>query len=290
MLYRLLLAITLFGVAIFWGVSSPNGFLKCANFIVVDELPNLAEEPSQLLADPAALLKDIPYAESAESPWLIEPDARVKLVFERGLGNCAYLSRGLARVLQLQGIPYNIIWLMDREDVSSGIGHTVVECPLRMSGFEGRAIIDILEGGVLMTGDAPVVTEKLLVHEPIEGVSIRSFNSRKDTAAPYYDLWMRSTVVGVTTSSEMNRYFSLLKATYVNFGYSRIEKLLYNVGAMVMGLFPSVYILQSEMARFDAMFQFEIVMARIMIWCLRVLGLMLIVDICIRLAQLLRRA
>lgn len=288
-MYRCLLAIVLFGVAVFWGISSPNGFLKCANFIVVDELPRVAEGPSQPLADPAQLLADIPYDEFAESPWVIEPDERVKLVFEQGLGNCAYMSRGLARVLQLQGVPYNVIWLMDREEVSGGIGHTVVECPLRMGGFEGRAIIDILEGGVLMAREKPVVTDRLLLHEPIEGASIRSFNSRKDTVTTYYDLWMRSNVIGVTPSSELNRYFGLLKKFYANAGYSRIEKLVYNVGAMVLGVFPSVYILPSEIARFDGMFQFEIAMARMMIWCIRALGLMLCIDICIRLARPLRR-
>jgi hypothetical protein len=291
LLYRGLCAVVLFGVAVFWGFSSPNGFLKCANLVTVDRLPELNAGANTRYADPASLLGDIPYDEYAESPWLIEPDRRLELVFERGLGNCAYLSRGLARRLQLDGIPYNVIWLMDRNDTRSGSGHTVVECPVRVDSVEGNGIIDMLEGGVPVSTDGNLVTRaELLTHAAIEGLRIRSFNERKDDESAYYGPWMSSTVLGITTSEELNRYFNLLKVFYVDFGYSRIEKLIYNLGAITLGLFPTVYITPDELRRFDGFFQFEIAMARVMIWCVRALIFMATIDIALRLGGLILRA
>lgn len=276
--YRLLIAILFLGVANFWGCSSPNGFLKCANFIRTDELPRPRGPEGVKVADPEALIAPIPYDEFAESPWLIEPDARVQLVFERGLGNCAYQSRGLARVLQRDGVHYTLVWIMDRAQTRAGAGHTVVECPITLDGQKAIGLIDMLEGGVPEVGGRPIDVSDLVRHEAMPDVRIRSFNAHKDDRSIYYGASLEDGVIGVTLGEDLNRYFDFLKLTYFNLGFPRAEKLIYNVGGMVLGVFPPVYITNSEASRFDAWFLVEIAIARTMIWTTRILLVMLAFD------------
>jgi hypothetical protein len=277
MMYRLILVVLLLGIANFWGFSSPNGFLKCANFIKVAELPALgASGPA---VDPADLLFNIPYDWAAPSPSLVEPDERERLVFERGRGNCAYMSRGLARRLQRMGVPYQIVWIMNRHDTREGSGHTVVAAPLSIGGGQSViGIIDMLEGGVPSTQGRPLTRELLLTHKRISEVAIEPFNPRADTNSPYYGSFLEDAVIGITRGEELNLYFNIIKTTYIDLQSHRLEKLMYNLTGIVLGLFPSVYITGDEIRRFDGWFQFEIALARTMIWACRILLVMLLID------------
>jgi hypothetical protein len=281
MFYRLLLAVLFLGVANFWGCSSPNGFLKCANFIRTDALPRPEGPEGVKAANPAALIAPIPYDEFEESPWVIEPDVRVHLVFELGLGNCAYMSRGLGRVLQKEGVPYTVVWIMDREQTRAGVGHTVVECPIQLGETTTIGLIDMLEGGVPEVDGRAINVTDLIRHSSMPEARIRSFNAHKDERSVYYGPLLEDSVIGVTTGEDMNRYFEFLKLTYFDVGYPRIEKLIYNVGGMVLGVFPPVYITPSEAKRFDSWFVFEIAIARTMIWTTRILLVMLVFDGCL---------
>jgi len=290
LLYRWLLAILLAGVAVFWGFSTPNGFLKAANMKVVDGLPAAPEDAANEHLRAAELLQGIPYDQSSDSsPWNIDLDDRVRLVFEHGHGDCSYKSRALARVLQLKQVPFRVIWIMDRFAISSGQGHTVVECPIEIPGFRGFAIIDMLEGGVPCSGNRPIRLDDLLRHEPIDGFRINSLNSRVDDSSVHYGDSLKNSVVGVSTSSDYATYFGFLDHFHVNLGHPKLEKLVYNLGASILGVFPSVYVTREEIQRYGGGFLLEIAIAKILIWAARLLALLTLLDLIAKLAGAVHR-
>jgi hypothetical protein len=84
--------------------------------------------------------------------------------------------------------------------------------------------------------------------------------------------------IGTTTSEDMNRYMDWMAQFYVPLGNYRLEKGLYVVGAMVVGVYPRTLITATEFARFDGWFRMEILLAGSMIWSLRLLSLIVAVD------------
>jgi hypothetical protein len=278
--YRLLLALVLVGVANFWGFSSPNGFVKCAAIEHVQKLPLLPASGFRYFFQPELLMANLPRgSQNSAEPWIIDPDTRAKLVIEQGLGNCSYRSKGLARVLQGIEVPYSIVWIMHQSSVRSGNGHTVIECPVQLNDYHGLSIVDMLEGGVPFFDGRPTRAEDLLTHKPLVGTEIRTFSNQYDNSSIYYSAFLADAAVGITTSEDMNRYMDAISATYLDVGYPKFEKAVYVLGAMIVGVYPPVYMTSGEIARFDVWFRFEMFLARSMIWAIRVMLLLAVVDI-----------
>ena len=279
--YRILLAVLLTGVSNFWGFSSPNGFVKCASMKQVTSLPLVKSDSSRYFINPDDLLRHVPRSTDEEEnakEWMIDPDLRTQQVFEQGVGNCSFRSKALARVLQKMEVPYSIVWIMHAKDVRNGAGHTVIECPIQLGDYQGSGIIDMLEGGVPYRGLRPVMTEDLLQHLPIDELHLRTFNSAYDSSSRYYGEFLVDAAIGSTTSEDMNQYMDWMAQFYVPLGSYRLEKGLYVVGAMVVGVYPRTLITATEFARFDGWFRMEILLASSMIWSVRLLGLIVAVD------------
>ncbi len=278
--YRLLIGLLLVGVSNFWGFSSPNGFVKCASIIEVNDLPLLQGNEFRYFVDPRQILAPLPSGETEfDEAWIIDPDLRLKRVFEGGVGNCAFRSKALARKLQGMGVPYNIVWVMHAAKARGGEGHTLVECPIQVNEFQGAGLIDMLEGGVPLSNLRPLQVEDLLSHSEISEFRMQTFSPLYDSLSSYYGPYLTDAAIGVTTSGDMNKYSDFIARVYTPLGYYRLEKGVYIVGAMVLGYYPPVYMSSTEIARFDAWFHFEIVLARAMIWAIRLLIAMGIIDI-----------
>lgn len=278
LLYRVLAVILLLGVANFWGCSSPNAFLKCASIEIVSSYPEI--ECDVAAFDPRPTLELIPNHsdESETGIWGIDPDQRVKLVLETGMGNCAVKSRALGRILQTLGIPYQIVWIMNTDEARSGVGHTIVRCPIRQGSAINVGIVDMLEGGIPRSDGRLLDLKDLQLHEPIRAFRVEALTMHDDASSEYYGTALKHSVIAISRGSDFNRYFDFLKLTYVNTGVPRLEKLVYTVGSTILGIYPMVLITSDEMARFDTWFRVEVAIARTMIWAVRVLTLMLIID------------
>jgi hypothetical protein len=66
--------------------------------------------------------------------------------------------------------------------------------------------------------------------------------------------------------------------------------MIYILGAMVVGKYPPVYMMPTELSRFDPWFRFEIWLARSLVWSIRLLLLMVIVHVCVRFWNWTRQA
>lgn len=285
-LLRGVLAVMLLGIANFWGISSPNAFPKCSSIVEVDALPAIALAPVDRSLDVRRLLARIPYERSLATPssWIIHPDRRVEFVLETGGGDCATKSRALARILQASDIPYSLVFVMDADEAETGAGHTVVECPVDMDGVRGIGVVDMLNASVVTVDGRLMTVDDMLPHAPLDAEFLRA-NENCRIDARYYGEFMANTVVGVSRGEELNRYFDFIAQTHVAMGSEGLEKVVFIAGALVLGVYPAVYMTSEDIARLDGWLQFEVVLAHAVIWAVRALGVLAVIDILAQLAQ-----
>ena len=285
-LLRAVLAVILLGIANFWGISSPNAFPKCCSIVEVESIPALPPEPSGPTLDVRRLLARIPYERSLSMPssWIIHPDRRVDFVLETGGGDCATKSRALARILQASEIPYSLVFVMDALEAETGAGHTVVECSIEVDGIRGVGIVDMLNASVITVDGRLMTVGDLLPHVPIDvQLVVANENCRVD--ARYYGDYLLNTVVGVSRGDELNRYFDFIAGTHVAIGSEGLEKVAFIAGALVLGIYPAVYMTSDDIARLDGWLQFEVVLAHAVIWAVRALGALVVIEIIAQLAE-----
>ena len=285
-LLRAVLAVILLGIANFWGISSPNAFPKCCSIVEVDALPAVAPEPAGRVLDVRRLLARIPYERSLSTPssWIIHPDRRVEFVLETGGGDCATKSRALARILQASDIPYALVFVMDANEAETGAGHTVVECPIDIDGIRGVGVIDMLNASVVTVDGRLLTTRDLLPHVPVDAELVRA-NENCRVDARYYGEYLLNTVVGVSSGEELNRYFDFIAGTHVALGSEGLEKVAFIAGALVLGIYPAVYMTSEDIARLDGWLQFEVVLAHAVIWAVRALAVLVVIEIIAQLAE-----
>lgn len=285
-LLRAVFAVVLLGIANFWGISSPNAFPKCCSIVEAGDLPVVSFDPAGRVLDVRRLLARIPYERSVSTPssWIIHPDRRVDFVLETGGGDCATKSRALARILQGSDIPYSLVFVMDANEAATGAGHTVVECPVDLDGVRGIAIVDMLNASVVTVGGRPLVVGDLLAHAPLDVELVRA-NENCRIDARYYGDYLRNTVVGVSRGDEINRYFDVIAGTHVAIGSEGLEKVAFIAGALVLGIYPAVYMTSEDIGRLDGWLRFEVVLAHAVIWAVRVLGVLVVIEIIAQLAE-----
>ena len=285
-LLRAVLAVIFLGIANFWGISSPNAFPKCCSIVEVDALPAVIPDSSDRALDVRRLLARIPYERSLATPssWIIHPDRRVEFVLETGGGDCATKSRALARILQASGIPYSLVFVMDAHEAETGAGHTVVECPIVIDGIRGVGIVDMLNASVVTIDGRPMTADDLLPHVPVD-VELVCANEKCRIDARYYGEYLRGSVVGVSRGEELNRYFDFIARAHVAVGSEGLEKVAFIAGALVLGIYPAVYMTGADIARLDGWLHFEVLLAHAVIWAVRALGVLVTIEIIAQLAD-----
>jgi hypothetical protein len=285
-LLRAVLAVLLLGIANFWGISSPNAFPKCCSIVKTETLPQVTPGEAGRALDVRRLLARIPYERSLAAPssWIIHPDRRVEFVMETGGGDCATKSRALARILQASNIPYSLVFVMDAAEAETGAGHAVVECPIDVDGIRGVGIVDMLNASVVTVDGRPMTVGDLLPHAPVDVEFVRA-NENCRVDARYYGEYLRNTVVGVSRGEELNRYFDFIAGIHVALGSEGLEKVVFIAGALVLGIYPAVYMTSGDIARLDGWLQFEVVLAHAVIWAVRALGLLVVIEVIAQLAE-----
>ncbi len=274
------LAVVLAGIANFWGISAPNAFPKCCSIVTVDALPEVPRGNVDVALDVRDLVAAIPYDRSSGVPssWIIHPDRRAEFVQRTGGGDCATKSRALARILQRSGIPYSLVFIMDADEAETGAGHTVVECSMDIDGSRGVGIVDMLNASVVTLDGRPLTVPDLLQHRPL-AVELECMNAGCAVDGRYYGDYLSDSVIGVSRSEELNRYFDFIAWAYFPMGSEGIEKIAFVAGALVLGIYPAVYMTAGDLARLDGWLQFEVVLAHAVIWAIRALALLLLIDL-----------
>ncbi len=239
--------------------------------IVPYDLDNLVLPKRQVGAlDVSELIQAIPYSNNASMIYDVNPQDRYYRSIRLGYGNCSNLAFGMAYYLAQKGQAYQVVHFMPYEGFLKGVGHTVVNMPYILDGAPRVGIVDILEGGLPKIGEQYVDLSSLR-KKALQGLKIFPLSARKDNVSPYYEDFLNNSVVGVVKSDEIESYFKFVKSIYFPFGSKKLERILFNGLAIVVGVYPRIYVDQKDCDVLFAPHFWLKVSADILLFSLRIL-------------------
>jgi hypothetical protein len=224
---------------------SPVAFQK-VNAIKVGTCA-VPESGKYLAAD--QVIGAIPYLEVPGDVFSISPEEKHRRTILEGDGNCSNLVFGLAYDLLQKGIDFEIVHLLP-EGFLAGEGHTVLRLPMVLNGKRFVGLLDVLNAGVPVTTSGPIDLYELRGSEEL---SVLALNSRRMPQNVYYDpQFLRDTIDGCISRSEIEAYFAFLDRLYVPLGSEMIEKYAFDGLALVFGAYPRIAVTKQA---FDTLFE-----------------------------------
>jgi hypothetical protein len=277
-------------VVVFWLASlgpllvNPVGFLKSVS---ITERPGPVPKLSTAAtADVSRLLAAIPYQTSPQTLYTIHPEKRYQEAMLAGKGNCSNLVLGAAYFLSGKHIPYQVIHLLPRNGLLNGRGHTLLRMPYRLNGEKAVALVDVFEGGVPVLNGTRMDLDDLTPANAAN-LAILPLNTRKDNRSPFYAESLTAGTIGHTPSREVERYFQFVQAVYLPLGNRYFEKLWYDGLAVVLGVYPQIYVASAERTFADYAIEHRLNTAAL--WLIRIGMLLGMADLICCLIRRLRR-
>jgi len=240
--------VTLFAMSLLAGlllggyfvVRSPVAFQKSISIQPIDVDEPTLETKGGSSVDIRALVESIPY-KKPQMVYEVEPQQKYRKTIVEGYGNCSNLSFGLGYYLSQMDHQYQIVHLLPPSRFLDGEGHTVVHTSYELDGKVHLGIVDVLEGGLPKSGGT-LIGLRDLRQGNLDNVSILTLNSRHDSLSPFYGELLDTSVIGVTTSEEVEEYFDFLESVYRPIGNARIEKYIYDGISLFLGKYPNTYV------------------------------------------------
>ena len=206
--------------------------------------PDLAE-----YLDVDRVIGAIPYLESPGDVFSVSPEEKHRRTILEGDGNCSNLVFGLSYDLIQKGIDFEVVHLLP-SGFLAGEGHTVLRVPMVLNGERFLGILDVLNAGVPVAASGPIDLGELRITDDI---SVLPLNPRRPPQNVYYGAeFLRGTVDGCISSSEIEAYFSFLDRFYVPLGSRIIEKYAFDGLALAVGAYPTIRV---STPAFDTLFE-----------------------------------
>ncbi|MGH0032248.1 MAG: hypothetical protein ACQGVC_20850 [Myxococcota bacterium] len=187
--------------------------------------------------------------------WEIDPDEKYRKTIVEGGGNCSNLVFGLARFLQQSDIDFQIVHMMRPADFLLGRGHTLVRTRYMYAGREWVGLVDVLAGGLPTKGDRPLDVADLT--GPIADIDFVVWNGRPGLSEAFFRELPEDVVIGWIPRHEVERYFSFLEWVVVPLPSARLEKYVYDGLALLLGVFPRIYVTDAAPLRDAGGLQWE---------------------------------
>lgn len=233
--------------------------------------------------DVERFISAIPYR-SAEAVPEVYPERLYEKTVLEGRGNCANKSRGLTYYLNRRGIPFERVDLLPFDGFLDGKGHTLVRTRYSLRGTDKVGVVDMLEGGVLSMRDQLLDLEDLRYAAPYT-IEVVPLNARMDSHSDYYGSFIETAAVAVTPTEHTKRFFRFIEAVYVPFGDARLERLVYNATAVVLGVFPLTYVSPENYHKLLVGNGGVLAMATALTWAVRILVVAIALEAVLRLGR-----
>ncbi|MFT3931315.1 MAG: hypothetical protein QM709_13555 [Spongiibacteraceae bacterium] len=271
---------------------SPIAFQKAATLVPVsaqmlESIGLDSQDSSQSVPDVHKLIEPIPYRE-AKAIFEVLPSDRYRLAIEQGYGNCSNLTMGMAVYLLGHHYNFRVVHFLPYGDFLTGNGHTLLDMPYTLDGITQRGLVDMMEGGIPVSKNAHI-DFATLQQKHLAEPSILPLNKLKDDSSPYYGSFLDNAAVGIAPRFEISRYFSFLETIYVPLGNKRLERIIYSGIGVVLNFFPHTYVSQEEYTRLFVDKQGLLWMAKTLLWLLRILPLLIVLQLISTLVQIKRR-
>ncbi len=193
--------------------------------------------------DVAATIGAIPYQPGVVGSVL--PQQKYLQTIEGGLGNCSQKAFGLAWQLGREGREYQVVHLLPLDSFLDGGGHTLLRTEVTWEGRDAVGVVDMLQGALPLTRGR-LVDLPDLVAGPIEEFRFALLNPGGEDSIEYYGEFLDTAVVGVISTAAIARYFRFLERVYVPLGNERLEKLVFDGLAIVMGFYPAIDVVEVD--------------------------------------------
>lgn len=172
--------------------------------------------------------------------WEVDPDRKYQRTILEGRGNCSNFVFGLARLLELSDVDFQIVHMMRPRDFLEGRGHTVIRTRYLHAGEERVGLVDVFAGGLPQSAGRLLDASDL--RGPVPDFSFLSWNGRPELAKDFFRELPPDVVIGWISRADVERYFRFLERFYVPLGSSRIEKYLYDGVALLLGFYPPIQV------------------------------------------------
>jgi len=247
---------------------SPQKFVKLASLRSPADISTHYNLSLQQTVEPQSLISEIPYERGRFVDVL--PSRRYEKSIENGRGDCSNLAYGAAYLFIRENIDFSILHLLRVPGFPSGEGHVSLEVALQLDGEPKSAILDLLEGGVLQNDDGYISSADLIEDTP-QGIIIRPFHPKKDRRSAYYTYKnLARTVLGFTPKKEVARYFKFVDALYINLGHRSLERYLFDSTALLLGIFPNIYVNAEDLTRIDEFYSVDRILSIFLLWAVRI--------------------
>lgn len=218
----------------------PLAFVKSVTIVGQTTAPEILQ--TDHLLDVARFIGAIPYLHDWETIYSVYPVNKFDQTVIKGNGNCSNLVFGTAYELDRGGIDYEIIHLLPRSRVLNGEGHVVLRVPYRFQGAQRIGIIDMQAAG-LPQSQGQFVDRKDLETGSLLEYTLLQLNPRRDYSNSYYYTdFLETAHTGSMPAKEVRRYFRFIELIYVPLGNAELEKYIFDGLAILLGVYPSIYV------------------------------------------------
>jgi hypothetical protein len=255
----------------------PISFQKLNSIVELSIENNLVVEKS---FDVERLISGIPYkTESSSIPYSLPSDRFNQSILD-GTGNCADFSFGAAFWLRSKEIDYEVLHFLPINNFLEGQGHTIVRSSFELDGTKEVGLIDFLYGGLITNNDRTLdvtdITAIVSQGNP-DKIAIRSLSTyhNDESLEIAVDLSLKKYVVGRLLGDDINRYFSFVEFIHFKFGHRYLEKLFVDGVALLMGVYPKIYVDPNE--NLLSGLQYKKFIYSTCLWALRLLALLWLV-------------
>ena len=253
---------------------TPQKFLKLSTIREHDNIASLLRLSMKNVIDPGHLISKIPYRGGRFVDVL--PERRYRKSLVEGKGDCSILSGGLAFLLLSRDVDFAMLHLLWVPGFPEGKGHVAMSVPVEVDNIKRSAIVDLQEGG-LVIGSNGILSAIDLSNRAVGSAKIRPFHSSHDDRSKYYSREnLDKSVVGVMPKNEIQKYYAFVSDIYINLGHRVIERYVFDVLALMVGVFPRIYISSTDALILQAAYGAAWYISQALLWAARLLCLLAI--------------
>lgn len=274
-----LLTMVVFSVCCITVVLQPNRFQKFNSFRSFYEYKVPGNLVSINKLELESFVKKIPYKNKSEYVYSVYPEGKYEKTIINGYGDCSTMSFGAAYYILKNNIDFELIHFLPIDSLFKGGGHVVLRVPYNYNGESMVGIVDLAGGGLPSDGEKYLDVLDLKVMNPPFSL-IRLNEKAPEYYKNYYKSdYLKKVYFGFTPSNEVDTYFKFINKFYISLGNEKVEKLIYDGLAILVGKYYSIYVDND----FIAIFNNEILLFRFMLYFIRVFLLVLPILILIEL-------
>ncbi|MDZ7697242.1 MAG: hypothetical protein U5R49_10075 [Deltaproteobacteria bacterium] len=200
----------------------------------------------QLVPDKALdvrhFIESIPYQMNAQFIYAVLPETKYRKTIIEGHGDCSNLSFGAAYYLLTQNMDFEIIHFLPPNSFLKGGGHVALRVPYILNdGIKRIGVVDLAEGGIPQCDGTSIDISEL--GKCSSRISILRLPHDKSSFSQYYGKeYLNRVFIGRTPSTDVVRYFRFIEAVHIEVGSEKLEKLIFDGLAVLLGFYYPIYV------------------------------------------------